>query len=448
MTAHPMNRPERRAVMLAGSVLALRMLGLFMILPLFSLHAGGLEGSTPLLIGLALGLYGLSQAVLQVPLGHLSDRIGRRAVIAAGLVVFVIGSLVAAEAESIWMLMVGRLLQGAGAIASTVLALVADSTRLQQRTKAMAMTGMGMGGAFLLAIVLGPVLAPSIGMDGIFYLAAVLGVAALALAGMLPKAAAAPPRPVLRGGFRVVLADPACLPWNVSIFLLHLVLTACFVALPLQLHGELGMPVADHAWVYFTAMVLSFVVAVPAMIISERRGLEVAGRRAAVLALAVGAATVAVAGTPGLAWLGLFVFFCGFNMLEASLPSGVSKRTPAGGRGLVMGVFSSHQFLGAFCGGVFGGWLLHTGNAAVVLAGVALLALAWLAGALLGGRVWSADRYVVDLASAPGSDQETWPDLLRDMPGVRDVQVVREEGAAYLRVDRRQFDPRVLWAHG
>lgn len=442
-----MNPQERQIVALAGSVLALRMLGLFMILPLFSLYAADLSGATPFLIGLALGLYGLSQAVLQVPLGHLSDRIGRRAVIAGGLCVFVLGSLLAASAESIWTLMAGRLLQGAGAIASTVLAMVADGTRLQQRTKAMAMTGMGMGGAFLLAIALGPALAPLLGMDGIFYLAAGLGVLALTLVRPLPAKAAARIAPV-RGGFRTALADPACAPWNVNIFLLHLLLTACFVALPLKLHGTLGMSVASHAWIYFSAMIVSFCVAVPAMVVSERRGLEVPARRFAVLSLAVGAAVVAVAASAWAAWSGLLLFFCGFNMLEAALPSGVSKRTPASGRGLTMGVFSTHQFLGAFGGGVFGGWLLQTGSATTVFYGVAVLALAWLAGAWLVGRVWSADRYVVDLARAPGADQDGWPDLLRRVPGVREVQVVREEGAAYLQVDRRHFDPRALWAHG
>lgn len=446
MTRNSMTRDERRTVGCAAGLLGLRMLGLFMVLPLFSLYVSGMQGATPLLVGLALGIYGLSQALLQIPLGRLSDRVGRRQIIVAGLGVFVVGSVVAAMADSIWMLLLGRLLQGAGAIASTVLATVADVTRMDQRTKAMAMTGMGMGLSFVLAIVLGPVLAPAIGLQGIFVLAAVLGVVSMGLAWMLPDS-----RPVAQtkgapASVRLALVDGACVPWNVSIFLLHLMLTACFIALPLLLRDQFELPVAQHAWVYLSAMLASFCVAVPVMVIGERRGYEVAARRGAVFAIALGAAGLVAAEQLAAAWFGLFLFFGGFNMLEAALPSGVSKRTPFAGRGLAMGVFASHQFMGAFCGGLFGGWLLGFGGSGFVLSCIAAAAMAWFVLGWVIGKRWSSDRYVLQLPEA--AERPPWQEKLGRLPGVEQIEMIEEEGTVYLSVDRKRFDPRDLWAFG
>lgn len=448
MTKTSMTRDERQAVGCAAGLLALRMLGLFMVLPLFSLYASGLAGATPLLVGIALGIYGLSQALLQIPLGRLSDRLGRRRIIVAGLAVFVIGSLVAASADSIWMLLLGRLLQGAGAIASTVLATVADVTRMDQRTKAMAMTGMGMGLSFVLAIVLGPVLAPLMGLQGIFMLAAVLGLCSIALAWLLPDSAPAGSARSARNvpSVRMALVDGACVPWNVSIFLLHLVMTACFMALPLLLRDQFGLAVTQHAWVYLSAMIASFFVAIPIMVIGERRGYEIVARRGAVLGIAVGATMIASAERLGLAWLGLFVFFGGFNMLEAALPSGVSKRTPFAGRGLAMGVFASHQFMGAFCGGLFGGWMLGLGGPGFVLFSIAVATTGWFVLGWVIGNLWSSDRYVLQLPEE--SERPPWREKLDSLPGVEQVEMIEEEGAAYLSVDRKRFDPRALWAFG
>ena len=334
------------------------MLGLFLILPVFALYADHLQGHTPTLIGVAIGAYGLTQAFLQIPFGMLSDRIGRKRVITAGLLIFAAGSVVAAMAHTMWGVILGRALQGAGAIAAAVMALAADLTREEQRTKAMAVIGMTIGLSFAVAIVTAPTLNHLIGVPGIFWLVAglaVLGVVVLHTRVPTPahstvhRDAEAVP-----GQLRGVLAHPGLLRLDFGIMSLHIILTANWVVLPVALRAQL--PTAHHWWVYLPVMVLSVAAMVPFIILAERKRRMKQVFLGAVVAL--GLAELGLSQgfhTLGGIAVALFVFFTAFNLLEATLPSLISRVAPPAAKGTAMGVYSTSQFFGAFLGGSLGG---------------------------------------------------------------------------------------------
>ncbi len=373
---------ERRASLSLAAIFALRMFGLFMIYPVFALYAQSLPDATPARVGFALGVYGLSQALLQMPLGMLSDRVERKTVIAGGLLMFALGSAVAAMAHSVAGIAVGRLLQGVGAVGSTVLALAADLTREAQRTKAMALIGVSIGGAFALALVLGPLLNDWIGVPGMFWFTALLaGVALLVLYTLVPSSGAHTVHaeteavPALLGR---VLKDPQLLRLDFGILAQHAVLTASFLSLPMLL-STAGLK-TDAEWqIYLPALIIS-VLALAPMVLRAERG----GQMRLMLLL-----SVAVLGLAQLAFLlaghdlwflaaGLTVFFTAFNFLEAALPSLISRLAPAGARGTAMGVYSSAQFLGIFLGGAVGGWCQgHLGPAGGCMFGLGATLL-WL----------------------------------------------------------------------
>ncbi len=372
---------EKRSVGVAATIASLRLFGLFALLPVLSLYAGTLEGATPLLIGLAVGAYGLTQAGLQIPLGALSDRIGRLPVIIGGLLVFALGSVVAALGDTIWDVIVGRLLQGAGAISAALTALVADATRDEVRTRSMAFLGIGIGSSFMIAIVVGPVIAAHIGVPGLFWLVAGLAVfAALTLVG-LPRDI---PKPEQSGRWNILPAfRPNLLRIDFYIFLLHAILTATFVALPFLLTQRLEMPLTDHWKLYIASLLLSLVGTIPLIISDERN------RRPATIAIAVG---LLFGAEIMLTFLGfgvipvfvaLVLFFAGVNFLEAGLPSRLSLLAEEEVRGASLGVYSSSQFLGAFVGGLIGGRFLAGGRPADVFFVCALLAAIWLASSSL-----------------------------------------------------------------
>ena len=376
-----MSAMEIRAGFSLAGLFGLRMLGLFLILPVFAVHAPQLKGGDNLtLVGIALGAYGLAQAILQIPFGIASDRWGRKPMIALGLVVFALGSFVAASATDIWMAIAGRVIQGAGAISSVVVALAADLTRAQHRTKVMAMIGGMIGFTFALSLVAAPALYQWIGMGGLFVLTGVLALGGIAIVyGLVPDVprraahAAEGPAPTLRS----VLADPELARLNFGIFALHLVQMAMFVVVPTAL-VESGLPLTDHWKAYLPVVLASFVLMVPPIMIADRRQRQRAVMVGAVaLMLAVQLGLAAFGGLVALVLL-LLVFFAAFNVLEAMLPSLVSRIAPEAARGAAIGVYNTTQTLGLFAGGLAGGWMAKQYGAAAVYGLGAVLMLAWL----------------------------------------------------------------------
>ena len=389
-----MNALEWRASLALSALYGLRMLGLFIILPVFAVYADRLSGGdNRFLIGIAIGIYGLTQALLQVPFGWASDRYGRKTVIYFGLALFALGSFVAASASDIWLVILGRMLQGAGAISAVVIALTADLTRESQRSKAMAIIGSTIGIAFAVSLISGPPLNAAIGVGGIFAMTGVLALLAIGVVRWLVPEPPAPGegraaagdgdrRPV-RGRFRAdlaaVLAEPELRRLNFGVLVLHALLTALFLVVPVSLR-DAGMPVADHWHVYWPAMLASFAVLVPAIGYAEgRHRLKQVFLACIVLTLgAFGAFLLTLDSVVGTG-AALAAFFIAFNVLEALLPSLVSRLAPRHLRGTAIGVYSSIQFLGIFLGGAVGGILAQTAGLAAVLWFGVLLTVAWLA---------------------------------------------------------------------
>lgn len=370
---------ERRAVFALAGIYASRLLGLFLILPVFALYAATLEDYTPARMGFALGVYGLTQACLQLPFGIASDRLGRKPVIAFGLTLFAFGSVVAALAHSIYGVILGRALQGAGAVSAAVTALVADLTSDAQRTKAMAVIGITVGASFLIAIPLGSALDTAIGVPGIFWFTALLATAGLAILWLQVPAPQAPRAPTSRLSVQLVavLRNGRLLRLNTGIFALHAALTAVFVVLPHALVDS-GLPARWHPALYFPLMAVSAIPLFPVISWSERRGRQGETFAAAVLILsfALGALSgvhFSIAATAS----ALLAFFVAFNILEASLPSLVSKTAPAEARGMAIGIYSTFQFFGAFIGGDLGGWLYGRYGVGATFAGAAVVAALW-----------------------------------------------------------------------
>lgn len=374
--AQTMNSAERKAVVSLASLYALRMMGLFLVLPVLSLYAADLSSATPALIGLAIGSYGLTQAVLQIPFGAMSDRYGRKKLIVIGLLLFALGSIVAGLADNVYQLIAGRFLQGSGAIASVLMALLADVTRPEQRSKAMASVGASIGLAFALSLVFGPMLSSWLGLQGLFFV-----IAGLALIGILIVRYWVPAEPERLQGempsymdaFRLGLENPNLLRLNAGVFVLHFILTAIFLVMPGALVEQAGLAVADHGKLYFGVFLVSFLVMIPMMILGERKGKMHLVMPGAVLVVLLAQLLLA----NGVLMAGIFVFFAAFNLLEATMPSQLSRQVDANTRGAAMGGFASSQFLGAFAGGWLGGLLLGQFGVSAVFYVCMLLALLW-----------------------------------------------------------------------
>lgn len=371
---------ERRIVAALAGIYATRMLGLFLLLPVLSIYASQLPDASPRLVGVAMGAYGLTQALFQIPFGRWSDRYGRRPAITLGLLLFLVGSVVGALSRSLWMIVLARSLQGAGAMSAAVTALLADSTREVVRTRAMAFIGISIGASFVLSLIAAPLLEALMGVPGIFWMMALLAVVGLALLqfavpeeGRQPTDPAAARIPTLR-----VAALPQLRSYFVGVFALHFILTGSFLSVPLVLLRDLGIPEFDHWKIYLCVFLSSFVGTVPLILAAERVTRPQRIVAVAVLIAAIVEVAMAVFHTQYWPLLGAFtVFFAVFNFLEARLPAGLSNAAPATDRGAAMGVFATFQFLGAACGGMLGGQLLQQFGISGVFWGCALVALGW-----------------------------------------------------------------------
>ncbi|SEF13988.1 Predicted arabinose efflux permease, MFS family [Burkholderia sp. WP9] len=372
-----MSAPELRATVSLAAIFALRMLGLFMIMPVFSVYAKTIPGGDNLLlVGIALGAYGVTQSLLYIFYGWVSDQVGRKPVIATGLVIFAIGSFVAAGAHDMVWIIVGRVIQGMGAVSSAVLAFIADLTAEEHRTKAMAMVGGSIGMSFAVAIVGAPIVFHWVGMSGLFTLVGVFSILAVGVViWVVPDA----PRPVhVRAPFAEVLHNVELLRLNFGVLALHATHTALFLVVP-RLLVDAGLPVASHWKIYLPVMGLAFVMMVPAIIAAEKRG-----KMKAVIVSAIGFILIgqlllgSLAHTLVIVSAVLFVYFLGFNILEASQPSLVSKLAPGNRKGAATGVYNTTQSIGLALGGMMGGWLLKHDGASTVFYACSGLVLWWL----------------------------------------------------------------------
>ncbi len=442
---------ERRAAFSLSAVFSVRMLGLFMIMPTFALYAEELKGYTALLAGLAIGIYGLTQALLQIPMGMLSDRIGRKPVIIGGLLIFAIGSVVAAMADSMYGVIIGRALQGTGAIASAIMALAADLTREDQRMKVMATIGMSIGVSFALALIVGPILHGWFGVSGIFWVTA--GLALLAILLVIFRV----PKPVLSrfhrdtnvdpGLFKKALSNGELLRLDFGVLILHMIMTATFMVIPLILKKQMGLAAEDHWHVYLPVLILSVVLILPLVIQAEKKRIMKPILVGAVFGLGLACAGMYSwhQSLPALVLM-LVLFFTAFNLLEASLPSLVSKIAPATHKGTAMGAFSSSQFFGAFLGGLMGGWLSQEYGLASVFIGNAILAGVWLVLAYTMKEPSYLSSYLLRVGEVDTKRAEDLVNQLSEVTGVEEAVVIPEDGVAYLKVDKKALDRDALMA--
>ena len=444
-SSEKMSPIELRATAGLASIYGLRMFGMFIILPVFAFYAEHLPGGNNYtLVGVALGAYGLTQAILQIPFGWLSDRIGRKPVIYIGLVLFAMGSFIAASADDIYWVIFGRIIQGAGAISAAVMALTADLTREEHRTKAMAAIGMTIGTVFALSLIIAPGLNRLIGVPGIFAMTGILALLAMIVVYKII------PNPLISrfhsdteasaGRFSNVLHNPELLRLNFGVFTLHATLMALWLVVPLSLR-DAGLAVDHHWQIYLPVLLISMALIVPAIIYAEKK---VKLKPVFVVAVSVllasqGLLALMLDSIWGMA-TALLVFFTAFNLLEASLPSLISKIAPVDAKGTAIGVYSSIQFLGAFTGATAGGYLYghHGGPSLFAFCGV-LLAL-WLvfaitmkAPAAVRTKMYHVKKMETDKAN--GLSRE-----LASLPGVHEAMVLTSEGVAYLKVDMKGFD--------
>ena len=444
-----MNKLEKRTALSLAAVYAVRMLGLFMILPVLPLYVTHFEEATPFLIGLAIGIYGLTQASFQIPLGLLSDRFGRKKIIIGGLLVFALGSIVAALSDNIYSIILGRAIQGMGAIAAATMALAADLTEENNRAKVMAGIGMTIGIAFAVAMIIGPLINEWYGLSGIFWITALLALVGIALVIFVV------PQPkrlyhhrdagVLGDYILPTLKNSSLLRMNAGVFVLHMIMTANFTVLPLIFRDQIGLSSADHWKIYLPVFGLSFIAAVPLIIIAEKYQKIKQMLVGTVFLLALAQLCMAF-NTEQNWWLLLWflAFFVSFNFLEAIQPSLVAKYAGVNIKGTAMGVFSTAQFLGIFIGGVAGGLLLENGGASWVFLFGCIGAIVWLVLTISLPSPKFYKSHLLKLSQTMLDDTQATTLALNDIAGIKEVAIAIDEGVAYLKIDKTELNEESL----
>jgi MFS family permease len=433
---------EKRAISSIALIMSFRMLGLFMILPVFTVAAEKMPLATPTLIGLAFGIYGFSQACLQIPFGSLSDRFGRKPIILFGLVLFAIGSIIAALSHTIYGLIIGRALQGSGAIGSTLLALVADLTRDESRSKAMATIGLTIGFAFSIALVLGPTINAWFHLSGIFWMTALFaGISMLLLFTTVPN----PPKLVHHQAvepdakrFKKAFTNLQLLRLDLGIFCMHAMLMAVFYATPLLLTKELGFTESNQVLFYLSLLVVSFGLMLPFIIIAEKKRLMKPVFISSIITLLLSQLCLFYFHQSVVAVIIIFLlFFTAFTLLEASLPSLISKIAPIKNKGTAMGIYSTSQFLGTFVGGFAGGWLYgHFQYDGIFLFG-AVLAFIWLSAAISMPQPPYLSTKIYKATESMLQDINAFTTRLQQITGVAEVALMPEEKLVYVKVDKK-----------
>lgn len=436
-----MNALERRSTFALSSIFALRMLGLFMIIPVFSVAGQAYEGATPALIGLAVGVYGLTQAILQIPFSLIADRYSRKPLIVFGLLLFALGGAIAAMSDTIYGVIIGRAIAGGGAVSAVVMALLADVTREEQRSKAMAMMGMSIGLSFVIAFSLGPWLTSLVGISGLFWVTTIMGMLAISMLLLVPKVTRHHKN--FQQGYFVQLKEVLKMKdlnrLHVSVFSLHLLLTAMFIYVPLQLINYAKIPLSSHGLIYLPLLVLSLFFAFPSIILAEKyrkmRGIFLTAIGGIILGLIF---MIFGFESKYILLLGLGLFFIAFNVMEALLPSWLSKAAPIQSKATAMGVNASGQFLGAFCGGILGGQLIMLNNTAMGWGILTAIAIIW----LIISFGLSQPRYLSSLVLRLPDTKQTdeWTSQLLAIHGIEEVLVMPEQQVAYVKVDKMQID--------
>ncbi len=437
-----MNKLELRTAITLAAVYSVRMLGLFMILPVLPLYTEALENITPFLIGIAIGIYGLTQATFQIPLGLLSDKIGRKPVIAGGLLFFAFGSVIAALAgDNIYQIIVGRALQGTGAIAAATMALAADLTREEHRAKVMAGIGMTIGVSFAIAMIIGPILNAYFGVSGIFWITSVLAlIGVLLILFVVPtpvRTISHRDAGIISGYLKPALNNSSLLRIDFGVFVLHMIMTANFTVIPLILRDELGFANIDHWKVYLPVFLISMLLSLPQIIIAEKfqkiKPLLLSS------ILIIGIAQLIFGSSHASLYPMLFaflIFFIGFNFLEAVLPSLVAKYANVNTKGTAMGVFSTSQFAGIFVGGIVGGYIATQWGRSEVLYMGAAATLIWLLVTLSLPKPVFYKSKVIRLRDDLLHNPTQTASMLMDITGIKEVAIAPDEGAAYLKVDK------------
>lgn len=427
-----------------AAIFSFRMLGLFLLIPVFSVYAANLQGATPTLIGLALGGYGLTQGLLQMPFGMLSDKVGRKPMIAIGLVLFAFGSFLGAVTDSIYGMIIARILQGTGAIGSVLIALLADLTPDEQRTKAMAVIGMTIGTSFSLAMVISPAITSYFGLSGIFYLTSILAIAGIILLYLVIPA---PAKEQFHADSEanITLLKPVLHNWhlqrlNIGIFCQHFILTATFFAIPILLSHQIQQGHLTQQWhFYLPLMLFSFILMIPFIIVAEKKKMMKAVFFISVLftALTQGLLALTCQDWYSLCLL-MFVYFVAFNILEASLPSLVSKQASPNTKGTAMGIYSTSQFLGIFAGGSLAGILYQWHSSQGIFIVNMLLGCLW----LLVTVFMRPDVYLSTLIlhySKLGNDVPNLMNKIQSLSGVKEVVYSEDEEILYIRIDKEHY---------